>query len=488
MPRSTALGSGGDPLIWLGLAAAILFFVATGAVAYVNFQTLKADSALVVHSGDTLTALEDVLSTVKDAETGQRGYLLTGQESYLDPYNAAVAGNWVAPRRAAATDDRQSHAAGPPRKPETAHWGQARRAQTNDRPAPKPGTGRGARGGPERSRQAGHGCDPRPGLGDGARGDRSAREAARGNGRRLLEGDRQRHHLQPARTWPDRGRRFSDPSRRGRPTAERTGFRRVASGSQRRCSATSRSTNLATTFWATCADISTLMPALFSSRDSNGPYRRVSTYGVPAEAKILDHFARGDGLLGQAAVEGRSFLVRDVPEGYLAIGSAFGEGKPRHLVISPRERRRIDERRAGAWLHPSAQGRRPFAARADVGRNWHRRPIRQLSRGASELSRRDAAPSRRASGAGRGAAGLERGARRAESSAEGVAVAPRTPAGRTRADEFAARGAGAAARRASATIWSARTRSCGSGLRNSNRRASTNPISWRTCRTSSGRP
>ena len=72
-------------MIWLGLAAAIIFFMATGAVAYLNFRTLKADSALVVHSGDTLTALEDVLSTVKDAETGQRGYLLTGNESYLDP-------------------------------------------------------------------------------------------------------------------------------------------------------------------------------------------------------------------------------------------------------------------------------------------------------------------------------------------------------------------------------------------------------------------
>ena len=34
MPRSTALGSGTDPLIWLGLAAAIIFFMATGAVAY----------------------------------------------------------------------------------------------------------------------------------------------------------------------------------------------------------------------------------------------------------------------------------------------------------------------------------------------------------------------------------------------------------------------------------------------------------------------
>ena len=85
-------------MVWLGLAAAIIFFLATGAVAYFNFQTLKADSALVIRTGDTLTALEDVLSTVKDAETGQRGYLLTGKDSYLDPYNAAVAGNWAAPR------------------------------------------------------------------------------------------------------------------------------------------------------------------------------------------------------------------------------------------------------------------------------------------------------------------------------------------------------------------------------------------------------
>ena len=41
MSRSTALGSTTDLVIWLGLAAAILFFVATGAVAYFNFQTLK---------------------------------------------------------------------------------------------------------------------------------------------------------------------------------------------------------------------------------------------------------------------------------------------------------------------------------------------------------------------------------------------------------------------------------------------------------------
>jgi PAS domain S-box-containing protein len=33
--------------------------------------------------------LQGVLSTLKDAETGQRGYLLTGRENYLQPYNEA---------------------------------------------------------------------------------------------------------------------------------------------------------------------------------------------------------------------------------------------------------------------------------------------------------------------------------------------------------------------------------------------------------------
>lgn len=34
--------------------------------------------------------LNETLSTVKDAETGQRGYVLTGKSKYLDPYHAAI--------------------------------------------------------------------------------------------------------------------------------------------------------------------------------------------------------------------------------------------------------------------------------------------------------------------------------------------------------------------------------------------------------------
>ncbi|WP_375766814.1 CHASE3 domain-containing protein [Archangium gephyra] len=43
----------------------------------------------VEHSHEVITGLERVLSSAKDAETGQRGYVLTGDASYLEPYTAA---------------------------------------------------------------------------------------------------------------------------------------------------------------------------------------------------------------------------------------------------------------------------------------------------------------------------------------------------------------------------------------------------------------
>ncbi len=38
----------------------------------------------------TVDALRELLSSYKDAETGQRGFLLTGNDDYLAPYNRAI--------------------------------------------------------------------------------------------------------------------------------------------------------------------------------------------------------------------------------------------------------------------------------------------------------------------------------------------------------------------------------------------------------------
>src|SRR6478672_2585147 len=74
----------------LGIATVILGMV--GIVAYRSINNLIENSKSVSHTYEVLETLESVLSELKDVETGQRGYLLTGDESYLEPYNTAIPG------------------------------------------------------------------------------------------------------------------------------------------------------------------------------------------------------------------------------------------------------------------------------------------------------------------------------------------------------------------------------------------------------------
>ena len=79
-----------DPTVGLGLVGVLIFFVITGFVAYLNLQILREDNEKIIHSHEVIIALDTLLSDAQDAETGQRGFLLTGNEIYLDPYNAAL--------------------------------------------------------------------------------------------------------------------------------------------------------------------------------------------------------------------------------------------------------------------------------------------------------------------------------------------------------------------------------------------------------------
>src|ERR1019366_1385656 len=74
----------------LGVIAAVLFFLISGAVSYSTVQVLKTDNEKIVHSHEVITSLDTLLSAMQDAETGQRGYLLTGNEKYLQPYEDAL--------------------------------------------------------------------------------------------------------------------------------------------------------------------------------------------------------------------------------------------------------------------------------------------------------------------------------------------------------------------------------------------------------------
>ncbi len=77
-----------------GLAVAIGLLVAAllvdAAATIYNIREVATNVEWVSHTHEVLAKLEAALSSLKDAETGQRGYLLTGEPAYLEPYRDAV--------------------------------------------------------------------------------------------------------------------------------------------------------------------------------------------------------------------------------------------------------------------------------------------------------------------------------------------------------------------------------------------------------------
>lgn len=79
-----------DPAVAIGLAAAVIFFLVSGGIAYLNLQALKEGNERIVQTHRAIVTLDQMLSIVQDAETGQRGFLLTNDARYLEPYTAAL--------------------------------------------------------------------------------------------------------------------------------------------------------------------------------------------------------------------------------------------------------------------------------------------------------------------------------------------------------------------------------------------------------------
>ena len=73
-----------------GLAVTLAALLGIGTIAYANFLRLQQTKAWVNHTHEVIEKLGTLISTLKDAETGQRGYLLTGDTEYLQPYDSAT--------------------------------------------------------------------------------------------------------------------------------------------------------------------------------------------------------------------------------------------------------------------------------------------------------------------------------------------------------------------------------------------------------------
>lgn len=331
--RRTAPGSKMEAWAGLGLAVILVFFVGTGLVAYFNVEVLRINNERITHTHGVIVAVDQLLSTTQDAETGQRGFLLTGNPQYLQPYEEAVD----------AIDERLDTAA----------------ALTRDNPVQQ-----------ARLQQLRRHIEAKMTELETTIHARRAEGAQAAIAR--METDHGKREMDAIRAQIDLIRQEEQDLRQQRiaemGVAHRTALLSgVLSGvlsfalavivyALVRRSARARAfqdwlhegqVGLAATmmgdqsveqladgilaFLARYADVQAA--ALFKSEGS--VYRRVAVLGVPADAEIPERFRPREGLLGQVAAEGAAMTVAEVPEGYLMIGSALGRATPRHLVIAP---------------------------------------------------------------------------------------------------------------------------------------------------------
>ncbi len=77
--------------ILTGFGLALAIFVIVGVVSWRTQQKQAEDAEWVAHTHEVIVALSRLLSSMQGAETGQRGYVITGDEDYLAPHTAGIA-------------------------------------------------------------------------------------------------------------------------------------------------------------------------------------------------------------------------------------------------------------------------------------------------------------------------------------------------------------------------------------------------------------
>jgi CHASE3 domain sensor protein len=71
-------------------AIAALVLMVMVSMSYREWRQYSRANADAARTREIVDSVDILLSSVIDAESGQRGFLLTGDDSYLEPYNRAV--------------------------------------------------------------------------------------------------------------------------------------------------------------------------------------------------------------------------------------------------------------------------------------------------------------------------------------------------------------------------------------------------------------
>ena len=78
-----------QPAVAIALSIAFVLVCGSALLSALSTRGLTASSQRIAHTQQTLIATSQLLATMAEAETGQRGYLLTRDPKYLRPYEVA---------------------------------------------------------------------------------------------------------------------------------------------------------------------------------------------------------------------------------------------------------------------------------------------------------------------------------------------------------------------------------------------------------------
>jgi len=323
------------PLPPRALAGFVLAFVAVLLIGVFTFRLLEARSEAALRITKTLESIEQlqaVLSTLKDAETGQRGYLLTGSEQYLAPYISARAElpGLIKTLRASLSDPDQLRRLDLIERlavDKIAELGQTIDLQ-------RAGDARGALDlvRSDRGRAAMEGI--RAGLGEMEKEERTqlatrqiewqsaatvSSVVTTGGGAVLLL------LISAAAVLASRDHKLRETDAWMR--SAQLGFSEQLQGDQ-------RLEDLGDKVLAFLARTVGAQVGAIYIAEGRDRFRRFAGYALMSDSKG-DVLQGGEGLLGQAAKEKRTLQVVDVPDGYLPVSSAVGRGTPRELLVTP---------------------------------------------------------------------------------------------------------------------------------------------------------
>ncbi|UUR07878.1 response regulator [Sphingomonas glaciei] len=317
----------------VGVIAALAFFLVTGAVTYLNIQAVRAETDRVTSTHEVITSLGDLLSAMQDAETGQRGFLLTGENSFLQPYRDAEArsADSLQTLDRLTRDEPEQQANLRSLRPQVAakFAGLARSIAVRQR----------------------EGLASTLATIDSDR-DKAEMDAVRAKISQLRAEERQtRMTVLARRDAAFRTATFSAILATllgigltlaiGALTHRTMVARRRQAWLQSGVVGLSKVMLGDKTVRELSGDIVDYLTAYTGAqacvlfKGEHGVFERMAMLGVPSEAKVTERFALREGLLGRVAAEDAPMVIDDIPEGYLAIGSALGSDMPRHLVIAP---------------------------------------------------------------------------------------------------------------------------------------------------------